>query len=247
MKKLILFAAIAVSSLAARADYKDYFYMTYEGQEIANGATIVCNTYEADEMWSEAAGAVVSLMSFNCDIATVVTAEDAAYTTAAMFYTDPDKATYQATYPGSFPQFCSNVNCYGPDEFLDNNCGYSNGLKLKKADPLSWMLHLNFCPENFTEATFKVVFHACDRDDDPKGEFTDPDTPKSPHYNLYPFPDAEYSFFVKFAKSGAGVEGVDAGSAAPVYYNMQGVQVARPEKGLYLVKRGAKVTKELIR
>lgn len=35
--------------------------------------------------------------------------------------------------------------------------------------------------------------------------------------------------------------------AAPVYYNLQGVQVAQPSNGLYIVKRGNKVTKEIIR
>lgn len=35
--------------------------------------------------------------------------------------------------------------------------------------------------------------------------------------------------------------------AAPVYYNLQGVRVANPENGLYIVVRGSKVTKEVIR
>lgn len=34
---------------------------------------------------------------------------------------------------------------------------------------------------------------------------------------------------------------------APVYYNLQGVQVANPENGIYIVRRGNKVTKELVR
>ena len=35
--------------------------------------------------------------------------------------------------------------------------------------------------------------------------------------------------------------------APAVYYNLQGVQVANPENGLYIVRRGNQVTKELIR
>lgn len=34
-------------------------------------------------------------------------------------------------------------------------------------------------------------------------------------------------------------------NAAPVYYNLQGVQVANPENGIFVVKRGNKVTKEV--
>lgn len=55
------------------------------------------------------------------------------------------------------------------------------------------------------------------------------------------------NFTVKGDKD-SGVEGVivDA-EAAPVYYNMQGVRVAEPANGLYIVKRGNKVTKEIVR
>ena len=42
------------------------------------------------------------------------------------------------------------------------------------------------------------------------------------------------------------IESVDA-EVAPVYYNLQGVQVANPGKGMYIVVRGNKVSKEVIR
>ncbi len=46
-----------------------------------------------------------------------------------------------------------------------------------------------------------------------------------------------------------GIEGVDAEAAnAPAeYFDLQGRKVANPEAGLYLVKRGNKVTKELLK
>lgn len=50
------------------------------------------------------------------------------------------------------------------------------------------------------------------------------------------------------ADSGVGAIEIDEVSdCAPVYYNLQGVQVAEPSNGLYIVKRGNKVTKEIIR
>ena len=53
-------------------------------------------------------------------------------------------------------------------------------------------------------------------------------------------------FFVD--KPSAGVEGIEADSdAAPVYYDLQGRQVANPSNGLYIVKKGSKVTKAFIR
>ena len=43
------------------------------------------------------------------------------------------------------------------------------------------------------------------------------------------------------------VEMVEDADVAPVYYNLQGVQVTNPENGIYIVKRGNKITKEYIR
>lgn len=47
----------------------------------------------------------------------------------------------------------------------------------------------------------------------------------------------------------AGVDSIELGDeeAAPVYYNLQGVRVDSPSAGLYIVVRGSKVTKEIVR
>ena len=45
----------------------------------------------------------------------------------------------------------------------------------------------------------------------------------------------------------SGIEGIAADSnVAPKYYNLQGMEVANPENGLYIVKRGNNVVKEMI-
>ena len=45
-----------------------------------------------------------------------------------------------------------------------------------------------------------------------------------------------------------GIETIAADSdASPVYYNLQGAEVTKPEPGVYIVRRGSKVTKEVIR
>lgn len=53
---------------------------------------------------------------------------------------------------------------------------------------------------------------------------------------------------ITVAKVGTlGVEGVETDSnVAPVYYNLQGVRVNNPQKGVYIVVRGNKVAKEYI-
>lgn len=55
---------------------------------------------------------------------------------------------------------------------------------------------------------------------------------------------------LKFAPAdAAGIESVEVDSAdAPaVYYNLHGVEIANPDGGIYIVRRGNKVTKEIIR
>ena len=46
----------------------------------------------------------------------------------------------------------------------------------------------------------------------------------------------------------SAVEGVEVEeNVAPVYYNLQGVRVDAPANGLYIVVRGNKVAKELVK
>lgn len=49
--------------------------------------------------------------------------------------------------------------------------------------------------------------------------------------------------------NGSGIEDivVDEVEGAAKYYNLQGVEIANPENGLYIVKRGNKVSKELVK
>ena len=44
-----------------------------------------------------------------------------------------------------------------------------------------------------------------------------------------------------------GIDEIEAEAAEAVYYNLQGVEVKNPENGVYIVRRGSKVTKEYIR
>ena len=49
-------------------------------------------------------------------------------------------------------------------------------------------------------------------------------------------------------KATTGIESIEADeTVSPVYYNLQGVEVANPSNGIYIVKRGAKVAKEFVK
>jgi hypothetical protein len=54
---------------------------------------------------------------------------------------------------------------------------------------------------------------------------------------------------LKFNYTGENaIDGIEVDSAAAEYYNFQGVKVANPEKGgMYIVRRGAKVSKEIVK
>lgn len=57
------------------------------------------------------------------------------------------------------------------------------------------------------------------------------------------------SITIVFDTTGTGaVEGIEVENNVPAeYYNLNGVRVNNPEKGIYIVKRGEKVTKEVVR
>ena len=52
---------------------------------------------------------------------------------------------------------------------------------------------------------------------------------------------------MKYVES-AAVEGIEADENAPVeYYNLQGVRVAEPANGIFIVKKGNKATKQIFK
>ena len=66
----------------------------------------------------------------------------------------------------------------------------------------------------------------------------------SPAQYWNPFAD----FKLEVLTEGDSVEGIEATeNAAPEYYNLQGVRVANPTEGIYVVREGNKVSKKVIR
>lgn len=247
MKKYLLFSALAVSALAANAVGTDYFYCTYNGQKIENGATVVCSSYHevSFEDWEYSDGALINAISFDIDLKMVNPTEEDQYCLGGMYYSNPTAANFAAQVaPYTSPAFCSAENCFAPNTY-ENNCGYTRGIKVEPGDKAEWLIHLNNCPTDFAGATFEVKLEACERVDDPKGSIDDHDG-TSP-YDCWPLDDGAYNFFIKFSKDGNSVADLDGEASAAEYFNLQGMRVAEPENGLYIVRRGSKVTKELIR
>ena len=55
------------------------------------------------------------------------------------------------------------------------------------------------------------------------------------------------SMTVWVSSEAAGVEAIEVETATPIYYNLQGVEVANPQNGLFIVKQGNKVSKQLVK
>ena len=74
----------------------------------------------------------------------------------------------------------------------------------------------------------------------------------APHAKLTFYMNPDYTAkdsYLLLTSSTSGVDNIaaDTDDAAPVYYNLQGVRVEKPANGLYIVKKGGKVSKELVR
>ena len=56
-----------------------------------------------------------------------------------------------------------------------------------------------------------------------------------------------WTYFNEFTSGIESIVTEDAADAPEVYYNLQGVEVKNPANGIYIVRRGSKVTKEVVR
>ena len=60
------------------------------------------------------------------------------------------------------------------------------------------------------------------------------------------YQNAPSLYVINYAAAGSGVAEIEAEAAEAVYYNLQGVKVANPEKGLYIKVEGNKATKVVL-
>ena len=231
---------------ASAASYKDYFHATYEGKEIAPGATVVLTHYHDAPYPDYATDKDIPAVTFEDAIAMVNSTEEAQYAIGGMYYVNPSVDAFTTAYPFSYPQFCDSNNCFPPNMGENDNCGFTGGSEVAVGDSFLWNLHLCYAPEEFVSATFEIRLMAGEKVFDPNGMYYD--EKEDNYYNIDPIDGTNYNFFVTFTKDSSAVGTIEADdNAAPEYYNLQGVRVAEPEAGLYIVKRGDKVSKEIIR
>lgn len=228
MKKFLLLSALAISAMSVNAEsFGDHFKLLYEGKEVTNGQELVITECVDNTEFGEG-------YAYECNLDIVNMKDEPAKMFGAMEWTgtptyedvvDGMKNNYPYTW--GMPMFCAE-QCFAFSQISAGE-GYFDVVASSLGLNQFWTIHLNTIASKETVSKYKLFFAACDENGDR-------------------IEDAELELsLVIGGDNGSGVESISVSDEAPVYYDLQGRKVVNPEKGIYLVKRGAKVAKELVR
>lgn len=242
MKKLLLFTALFATAMAGKAQS---FTVLHNDEPVENGSYVIVTNpedYTDDGGINYGLDYEIKLMVKNPNMT------EKEYTGTLFWGSYPTKAQYveaeEKLVEGTecpiwgAPQICSaqvGGNCFTAE--MDSNNEYINLGKGSVSVPSmtsngGFMYHLTTTPADLT-CEYKTTI-VCNENPDEVFECT---------LVFAPTEEAAEAFIAN-----AGVSSIIAGEdAAPVYYNLNGMKVANPSNGLYIVKRGSKVTKEVIR
>jgi len=241
MKKALLFSAMAVAAMtASAASAADYLKVTRDGTPVEAGSTVYVNKFNPET--TELGNA----FGYDDESVVIENITDVSYSLYwRSEYKDPafDVVKSDPIKYGEFA-FCLGVCDFAnmkPDGIIEH-VFQDFGPGEAKAQKLQF--HLNWPKWNmgeeikYTDAQIEaakkigefLVITLCPQDEN--GENIE---------------GAEFSFVLHFGPEGAAVDGIEAEENVPVeYYNLQGVKVANPEKGLYIVRQGNEVKKVIL-
>ncbi|MDE7159788.1 MAG: hypothetical protein K2O24_02940 [Muribaculaceae bacterium] len=230
MKKLLLLSALALGMATAQADdFSNYFKVSMDGQEVENGATIYVPG--GFEEWDENHEFGVYYAG-HLHVTGVQPEVRPLYT--QMTYDTPSGAEFKSdmNYWGTM-QLCFQGGADNPGNCLTGNDYFVGSgtfnVPGSDKDTFVWIIDLNAAsPE--ADVTAKLTMIACNGD--ANGDWEEID-------------GAEFNATIVFTQKENAVEGIMAENGETEYYTLQGVRVANPDKGIYLVKKGAKVTKHV--
>lgn len=232
MKKLLLFAALFATAMAGRAQS---FTVLYDNEPVENGSYVICTDYrdETDEIPEDNGGytyeAKLYVKGSGLNGSEVTgTLLCGSYPTKEELDNDNDFVGETLYFKWGVAEICNSTTCFPA---RDGNLGQGN-IKLSSMNPNYFVYHLMSAPSDLTSEYKTTIVSA-----------TDPSDFFECTLVFAPSEEAAKEFIAN-----AGVNDIIAGEeAAPVYYNLNGMKVANPSNGLYIVKRGSKVTKEVIR
>lgn len=229
MKKLLLSFALATAAIAPALaqDFSDYFIVRYDGKDYTDGQTIYINKYE------DFVPGVSVMYSQHIQI---INKEDQPRAVLGQldYGTKPTKEEAKANPDfWSEPSFCHTETYDAPGGCLaptDTDLGNGTVMIPPAGTPaekiFAWDMHLYNCsPE--ANSTYRLIMYAMNADD--------PEEIESSRCTIY----------VNFSTDkNAAVGEISIDENAPVeYYNLQGIRVANPEKGIYIKRQGTKTVK----
>ena len=229
MKKLLLFSACAALATAAYAqNSSDYYTVSYKGEELGNGDTIICTDGIFENFTDQDGNVIVSELNFECDVnyQNVLTNEYPILLEVEQVSGDFGSSYYQI--------------CYQVEGGISNcllNPPYQTMLPGMFGKPFAWQLHVYNALEN-GDAVYKLTSYACEGGQQTNGLVVVDKV----------LEDTAFVVYVKLQYEDAGVESIgSADDSAPVYFDLQGRRVNNPSKGIFVVKEGKKVSKRIIR
>lgn len=233
MKKLLLLAAAAATCLGVNAEtFGELFQVTYEGEVVENGATIVCDTYHDFYMGLME----VPNLEAVCDFSAKNISEEP-YQLAYEFYRSVPSTEEVAGGAGGFGAYQACYSYSNPATGAGNCTDGVDG-QTKYYDDLK---------EIGVGDSFDMAFHQIG--------FTSLD-PITIHFTYYvieggeKLEGAKFDMDIKFTHLydiTNGVSGVDADAEDAEYFNLQGVRISNPSEGqLYIVRQGGKIGKVIL-
>lgn len=232
MKKLLLLSALALGAMSVSAQsFGDYFKVSFEGKEVSNGETINVLEPEFSDEWGDAWAAHIKVVNVQNEYRPVY--GEAVYVvpaTRSLLLSEENGARGQICFEGGGKNG-EIGNCLGNGNEYSLGATFVN-IPAAGTDTFAWAVDLNYDMANLQNpVTFRLNMIAANGDADIENgcEIID---------------DAEFSLNIVFGGDTA-VATIGAENGVAEYYNMQGMRVANPEKGLYIVKQGNKVTKRV--
>ncbi len=230
MKKLLLLSALAISALGMNAaSFGDYFKVEFEGKEIANGETIIIAEPEYADEWGQMWAAPVKVINLQDEYRPVF---------GELMYSIPATRTDLRNEQGARAQLCYAGAYRGLNNCLSNGnetCVSYAFVNVPEAgvDTFEWDVDVNYDESQLSNpVTLQLNMFAAE------GDGEKPETCEL-------IDGTDFTMTIVFGAQ-ATVVGITDEAAAPVYYNLQGMRVANPEKGgLYIVKKGTKTMKKV--
>lgn len=231
MKKFLLSAALfAVCASASAEDFSKLFKITYNGETIENGQTVV-DGYYYDPILKEypelAGGDWQGAYESKAEIFATNISEEPQKLEFRMQYVTPTVEEFDANKALGYPSLCfSSEN--GEANCLPNPFDFNSEMP-KNAVSAEEYLRMDVEQKDFTDltpVTIKIEMRVMDEGKE----------------------IANSHIFVNFTHqtdSTMAVEGIQAESSSE-FYTIQGMRVAEPQKGqIYIERKGSKVSKRI--